>query len=46
MERKNKREIRQTGMTDSRKRGLEKIRELKNSGMSRLDQVIQVRNSN
>ena len=43
MDKKNKREIRQTGMTDKRIKALESIRELKNSGLSRLDQAIQVR---
>ena len=43
MDKKFKRETRQTGMTDERQKGIEKIRELKNTGMSGLDQLIQVR---
>lgn len=43
MNKKSKREIRQTGMTDERLKALAAIRELKNSGMSRLEQAIQVR---
>jgi hypothetical protein len=34
---------RQTGMTDDRMKGFQKMRELKNSGKHRLDQVIKVR---
>jgi len=43
MDKKNKRESRQTGMTDIRMKGIEKMRELKNSGLNRLDQVIRVK---
>ena len=42
MEKRNKRETRQTGMTDERKVALEKIRSQKQSRKSQLDQVIQV----
>ena len=42
MDKQNKRESRQTGMTDERKRGLEKIRLQKISGTSQLEQVIEV----
>ena len=43
MERKFKRESKQTGMTENRKKALQSILELKNSGQSRLEQAIQVR---
>lgn len=43
MEKKLKRESRQTGMTEGRKNALISIRELKNSGQSRLQQALQVR---
>ena len=46
MDKKNKREIRQTGMTDKKIKALESIRRLKHSTLSRLDQAIQVRNIN
>lgn len=46
MEKKFKRESKQTGMTDERKKALQSIRELKNSGKSRLQQAIDVRNIN
>ena len=46
MDIKNKRESRQTGITDDRKRGLEKVRSQKASGKSQLDQVIEVSNFN
>ena len=39
MDKKNKRESRQTGMTDKRVRGLERLKEQKESGLSRLDQA-------
>ena len=42
MEKQNKRESRQTGMTDKRKHALEQIRAQKNSRLSQLDQMIQV----
>ena len=42
MDKKNKRETHQTGMTDERKRTLEQLRSQKNSGKSQLDQYIQV----
>ena len=42
MDIKNKRESRQTGMTDDKLKALKSIRELKNSNISRLDQAIQV----
>ena len=42
MDKKNKRETHQTGMTDERKRALEQLRSQKNSGKSQLDQYIQV----
>lgn len=45
MDKKNKRESRQTGMTDKRKNGLEKIRQIKASGESRLDQALKVRHN-
>ncbi len=41
MEKQNKRESRQTGMTDKRKHALEQIRAQKNSRLSQLDQMIQ-----
>lgn len=43
MDKQFKRESRQTGMTDDRMKGIEKLRELKKSGINRLDQVIKVR---
>jgi hypothetical protein len=46
MEKKFKRESRQTGMTDERQKALLRIRELKNSGKTRLQQAIDVRNKN
>ena len=46
MEKKFKRESRQTGMTDERQKALLRIRELKNSGKTRLQQAIDVRNIN
>ena len=46
MEKRNKREIRQTGMTDERIRALEKIRSQKNSGKSQVEQYIEVSNKN
>ena len=46
MDRKFKRESKQTGMTEERKKALEAMRELKNSGKSRLNQAIEVRNNN
>ncbi len=42
MDKQNKRESRQTGMTDERIRALEKIRLQKKSGKSQLEQVIEV----
>ena len=42
MDIKNKRESRQTGITDERKLGLEKVRSQKASGKSQLDQIIEV----
>ena len=45
MDRKFKRESKQTGMTEERKKALEAMRELKNSGKSRLNQAIEVRNN-
>ena len=42
MDKKNKRETHQTGMTDERKRALEQLRSQKNSGKSQLYQYIQV----
>ena len=42
MDKRNKREIRQTGMTEARKHALEQIRSQKNSGKSQLEQYIQV----
>ena len=42
MDKKNKRETHQTGMTDERKRALEQLRSQKNSGKSQLDQYILV----
>ena len=42
MEKRNKRETHQTGMTDERKQALERIRSQKQSGKSQLEQVIQV----
>ncbi len=38
-----RRESRQTGMTNERINGLEKIRELKNSNKTRLEQYIEVK---
>ena len=46
MEKKFKRESRQTGMSDERQKALLRIRELKNSGKTRLQQAIDVRNIN
>ena len=43
MDKKLKRERRQTGMTDKRQEALQRIKELKNSGKSRLQQAIEVR---
>jgi hypothetical protein len=43
MSKQFKRESRQTGMTDDRMKGFQKMRELKNTGKHRLDQVIKVR---
>ncbi len=43
MDKNLKRESRPTGMTEGKKKALELIRELKNSGQSRLQQAIQVR---
>ena len=43
MDKKLKRESKQTGMTDERRKALNSIRELKNSGKSRLEQAIEVR---
>ena len=43
MSKQFKRQSRQTGMTDDRMKGFEKIRALKKSGKHRLDQVIKVR---
>jgi hypothetical protein len=43
MEKKLKRESRQTGMTEGRMKALQSIKELKNSGQSRLQQALQVR---
>jgi hypothetical protein len=43
MDKKSKRESRQTGMTDDKLKALKRIRELKNSDKSRLDQAIEVR---
>lgn len=43
MDKKLKRESKQTGMTDERRRALDSIRELKKSGKSRLEQAIEVR---
>ena len=42
MEKRNKRETRQTGMTDERKHAIEQIRSQKKSGKRQLDQLIQV----
>ena len=42
MERRNKREIHQTGMTDERKLALERLRAQKRSGKSQLEQMIEV----
>ena len=43
MDKKLRRESKQTGMTDERRKALNSIRELKNSGKSRLEQAIEVR---
>ena len=42
MDRRNKRETHQTGMTDEKIRGFEKLRSQKNSGKSQLQQMIEV----
>ena len=42
MEKRNKREIHQTGMTEERKLALEKLRNQKRSGKSQLEQMIEV----
>ena len=42
MEKRNKREIHQTGMTDERKQALEKLRSQKRSGKSQLEQMLEV----
>jgi len=42
MEKRNKRETHQTGMTDERKKALEQIRSQKKSGKTQLEQVIEV----
>ena len=42
MEKRNKREIHQTGMTDERKQALEKLLSQKRSGKSQLEQMIEV----
>ena len=42
MERRNKREIHQTGMNDEKMRGFEKLRSQKNSGKSQLQQMLEV----
>ena len=42
MEKRNKREIHQTGMTDERKQAFEKLRSQKRSGKSQLEQMIDV----
>lgn len=42
MDRSNKRESRQTGMTDKRIQALERARKNQESGLSRLDQAIKV----
>lgn len=43
MDKKLKRESKQTGMTDEKLNALKRIKELKKSGKSRLDQAIEVR---
>lgn len=43
MDKKLKRESRKTGMTKDKERALLSIRELKNSGKSRLTQALEVR---
>ena len=42
MEKRNKREIHQTGMTNERKQAFEKLRSQKRSGKSQLEQMIEV----
>lgn len=45
MDKKSKRESRITGMTKGKERALQSIRELKNSGKSRLTQAMEVSNN-
>jgi hypothetical protein len=42
MDKKSKRESRKTGMTKDKEKALQSIRELKNSGKSRLAQAMEV----